>query len=417
MFTPVESFIGSRYIYARRGKHFIAFISFTAVLATALGIAVLLTILSIMNGFEGELRERILGMAGHLEVTLRGPAAREWARFDSEVTAVPGVAAVAPYLSRDVLVAHRGVVRAVEARGIDLVREGSVTSLAAHLVQGNLAGLEPGAFRVLIGRELASAFGLGTGDAITLVTPQPVVTPAGVLPRMKRFEVAGVFEFGLQEHDGSLVVMALDDARRLFRSGAAVDGLRVRLDDAARAPLAKAAVSAAVAGADDVAVRDWTDTHRNLFRALATEKLVMFIILALAIGIAAFNVVSILVVAVTEKRSDIAMLGALGLERGAIMRVFLFQGGVTGVIGIVAGLVIGCTLALEVDAIVAGVERLFGFKVFSPDIYYISAIPSDLRLADVIATTVLAALTSFAAPLYPAWLAASLPINEGLRHE
>jgi len=191
----------------------------------------------------------------------------------------------------------------------------------------------------------------------------------------------------------------------------------VRLADAARAPAAKAAVTAAVGAETGVAVRDWTDTHRNLFRALATEKLVMFIILALAIGIAAFNVVSILVVAVTEKRADIAMLGALGLERGAIMRVFLFQGGVTGAIGIVAGLVIGCALALNVDAIVAGFERLFGFKVFSPDIYYISAIPSDLRWGDVIATTLLAALTSFAAPLYPAWLAASLPINDGLRHE
>lgn len=414
MFTPVEFFIGTRYIHARRGNHFIGFISLTAIVATALGVTVLLTILSIMNGFESELRGRILGMAAHVEVAFAHPD-DDWPATDATVAAHGAVAASAPYVSRDVLVAAHGVVRAVELRGVAVARESAVTTLGEHLVAGRLADLDAAPFRVVVGRELARGLGVGVGDWLTLVTPQPLVTPAGMVPRLKRFQVAAVFEFGLQEHDGGLLLTRLDDARRLFRLGATVDGLRLRLHDAAAAPRLKARLAAELGAG--VTVRDWSDTHRNLFRALATEKLVMFAILALAIGIAAFNVVSILVVAVTEKRADIAMLGTLGLRRRDIMRVFLVQGGVTGALGVTLGLAGGVLLAQNVDVIVATLEQLFGFHVLSPDIYYISRVPSDLRSGDVLATALLAALTSFAAPLYPAWLAASLDDAAGLRHE
>ncbi|MEX2480321.1 MAG: lipoprotein-releasing ABC transporter permease subunit [Gammaproteobacteria bacterium] len=411
MFLPVELFIGARYIHARRGNHFIGFISLTAIVATALGVAVLLTILSIMNGFEGELRERILGMSAHLEIDTR--TATAWPDTLTALRAHEAVAGAAPYIRRDALVAHRGVVHAVEVRGVLPAAEAEVTTLAAHMQAGTPATLTAGDYNVLLGRELADRLGIGAGEELTLLTPQPVMTPAGPVPRLKRFQVSGVFEFGLQEHDGGLVLIHIDDAARLFRAGERVDGIRLRLHEANSAPLLKHVF------ADDLALpaRDWTDTHQNLFRALKTEKVVMFVILALAIAIAAFNLVSILVVAVTEKRGDIAMLGALGLPRRAIMRVFLYQGGITGGAGVLGGLALGYVLAANVAAIVAFVENTLGFKIFAPDIYYISAIPSDPRLADFIVTAALAGLLAVAAPVYPAWLAACTQPAAGLRHE
>ena len=416
MIASLDWFIGIRYIYARRGNHFSGFISLTAIIATALGVTVLLTILSIMNGFEGELRDRILGLAAHLEVD--SGAQGDWRALLKQVGAQPGVVAAAPYITRDVLVADRGTVRAVEVRGIDVAREIGVTQLESHLKAGSLADLDRTPFGVVIGRELAQSLGVRLGDRLTLITPQPSVTPAGLVPRLKRFVITGVFEFGLQEYDAGLVLINLADAQRLFHSGDAIDGVRVTLVDAGQASAVKRALAVTLAravGADDI--RDWTDTHQNLFRALRIEKTVMFVILALAIGIAAFNVVSILVVAVTDKRSDIAMLGSLGLERRDVMWIFLVQGGVTGAIGVIAGVACGALLAANIDVLVAGVEQLFGFKVLSPEVYYISTIPSELRGSDFVVTTVLASLLSLAAPLYPAWLAATTNLSEGLRHE
>lgn len=420
MIVSLDWFIGIRYIYARRGNHFSGFISLTAIVATALGVTVLLTILSIMNGFEGELRDRILGLAAHIEVDseVDGSARGDATALLQQISAQPGVAAAAPYVTRDVLVADHGTVRAVEVRGIDAARELAVTQLATHFKAGSLADLARTPFGVVIGRELAQSLGVGPGDRLTLITPQPSVTPAGLVPRLKRFVITGVFEFGLQEYDSGLVLINLADAQRLFRSGNGIDGVRVKLSDADEAKTVKRALAATLGRAaegDDI--RDWTDTHQNLFRALRIEKTVMFVILALAIGIAAFNVVSILVVAVTDKRSDIAMLGALGLQRRDIMWIFLVQGGVTGAIGVILGVGCGALLAANIDGLVAGVERLLGFKVLSPDIYYISTIPSELRGGDFIVTTVLAALLSLAAPLYPAWLAATTNLSVGLRHE
>ena len=416
MMASLDWFIGIRYIYARRGNHFSGFISLTAIVATALGVTVLLTILSIMNGFEGELRDRILGLAAHIEVD--SGAGDDWHALLKQIGAHTGVVAAAPYVTRDVLVADRGTVRAVEVRGIDAARELGVTQLESHLKAGSVVDLDRTPFGIVIGRELAQSLGVGLGDRLTLITPQPSVTPAGLVPRLKRFVITGVFEFGLQEYDSNLVLINLVDAQRLFRAGDGIDGVRVKLQDADQAGAVKRALAVTlgrVAGGDDI--RDWTDTHQNLFRALRIEKTVMFVILALAIGIAAFNVVSILVVAVTDKRADIAMLGSLGLERREIMWIFLVQGGVTGAIGVILGVSCGALLAANIDALVAAVERVFSFKVLSPDVYYISNIPSELRSGDFVVTTVLAALLSLAAPLYPAWLAATTNLSEGLRHE
>lgn len=422
MLTPAEAFLGVRYIFARRGNHFIAFMSLTSIVATALGVAVLLVILSIMNGFEGELRARILGMAAHLTVEPQpgapGLEVPGWQALAARIEAWPGVQAVAPFVSRDVLVSHRGIVRAVELRGIDPARELKASAIGASLVEGELAQLDARRFRIVIGKELADALGVLRGDDLVVIVPQPLVTPAGMVPRMKRFEIAGIFEFGLHEHDGGLALIGLDDAHRLFRTGGRADGVRVTLDEPGTAPGAGRALADGLAAEGlTVEVTDWTQTHRNLFTALRTEKIVMFVILAIAIGIAAFNVVSILVMAVTEKRGDIAMLSALGMTRRRIMRVFLIQGALTGLAGILAGLAIGGLLALNVAGIVAGVEQLLGFKILSPDVYYISDIPSDVRPADFVATAVVAAVLALAAPLYPAWLATRTEPAEALRHE
>ncbi len=419
MLTPAEAFIGVRYIYARRGNHFIAFMSLTAIVATALGVAVLLTILSIMNGFEGELRARILGMAAHVTVRAEGALAADWRTLTADIAARPDVRAAAPYLGRDVLISHRGVVQAIELRGVVPAREQEVSAIAGHMLEGELAELDQGRFRIVIGSELAEAFGLARGDRIALIVPQPLVTPAGMMPRVKRFEVAGIFEFGLHEHDAGLGLIALADAQRLFRAGSAVDGVRAMVTDASQAPAIAAEIAASFneISPGAVSVSDWTETHRNLFTALKTEKIVMFSILAIAIAIAAFNIVSILVMAVTEKRADIAMLATLGMERSRIMRVFLIQGGLTGAAGIGMGLVAGAMLALNIDVIVATFEQLLGFKILSPDVYYISDIPSELRLPDFLATALVAALLGLAAPIYPAWLAARTEPVEALRYD
>ena len=337
MFTPVELFIGIRYIHARRGHHFIAFVSMTAIVATALGMAVLLTILSIMNGFEGELRGRILGMAAHVDVGVRQHTPLAWQDELASLAKRPGVAALAPYVRRDVLLVRAGVLRAVELRGVVPRAELAATSLSAHMLDGDVEDLQPGGYGLVIGRELAEAMQVGVGDAVTVMSPRPLVTPAGPVPRLKRFTVRGVFEFGLQEHDGSLILAHIDDAARLFRLGQGIDGIRVQLEAPEQAQRFKEALRETT----DSAVTDWTDTHRNLFRALKMEKIAMFVILALAIAIAAFNLVSVLVVAVTEKRGDIAMLQALGLDRRLVTRVFVYQGAITGVLGVTGGLVLG----------------------------------------------------------------------------
>lgn len=419
MFPPVEAFIGIRYIHASRGNHFIAFMSLTSIVATALGVAVLLTILSIMNGFEGELRERILGMASHIIVETDDKAVREWRLLVDAVARNPLVVGAAPFVSRDVLLSRHGIVRAVEVRGVVPELERRVASVDAHMSKGRLIQLQPGSFRIVIGRELADAFGVSPGDTLTLIAPQPIVTPAGLLPRLKRFEVIGIFEFGLNEHDSGLGLIHLVDAQRLFRTGSGIDGVRAVVEDASLAPAVRGELTKLLRGLDMgfAGARDWTQMHRNLFRALKTEKIVMFCILAIAIGIAAFNIVSILVMAVIEKRPDIAMLGSLGMERGALMRVFLIQGGITGIVGVAVGLGVGVVLALNVGAIVTFFETVMGFKILSPEVYYISDIPSELRMPDLIVTAMLAGLLSVVAPLYPAWLAVSTVASEGLRHE
>jgi len=413
MRIPVDLFIGTRYIYARRGDQLIGLNSLTAVSATALGVAVLLTILSIMNGFEDELRARILGLAGHLEVNVDTSDRQQQAELRAAIVRDPAVVAVTPFIARDVLLANRGMVRASTMRGVDPETEAQVTDLREHVVAGRLDSLAGGAFRVVMGRELADQLGVGVGDDVTLILPQPLVTPAGLVPRLKRFTIGALFEIGLQEHDGGLVLAHVDDVARLFRQPGHIDGLRVRVKD----PGAVAEVKARLRQTTDAHISDWTDTHESLVRALRIEKIVMFTILAMAIAVASLNVVSNLVIAVAEKKGDIAMLAALGLERRRILRIFLYQGGITGMAGVAIGVALGYLLARHIGVIAARLEAWLGFHIFSPDVYYISAIPSVPEPFDFVVTAAAALLLASVAPLYPAWMAASVNPSAGLRHE
>ena len=411
MFKPVEAFIGWRYTRARRRTRFVSLVSAISIGGVALGLAALLTILSIMNGFEHELRGRLLGMSAH--VTLEQDALPDPAD-EARLRALPGVAGVAPFVSADALLARGGEVHGVRVTGIDPSKESGVTRLASHLRSGELAALEPGSFGVLLGRGLADALRAEPGTRVTLVLPDPIRTAAGVLPRMKQCVVVGIFEAGAQEFDEATAFIALADAARIFRPAARSSGWRLRLDDAYAAP----EVGEVLRGLWPAArPSDWTTTHANLFRALQTEKIVMFVIMLFGVAVAAFNLVSTLVMVVGEKRTEIAILATIGLTPRRILRVFLCQGAFIGVFGVGLGGGLGLLLATHVETIVATLERLFNFRVLSPDVYYISVIPSALDPWEATLAITVALLLCLLAPLYPAAQASRIQPAEALRHE
>lgn len=419
MFTPVEAYLGWRYTRAKRRNHFVSFISAIAMFGVALGVAALITILSIMNGFESELRDRILGMAAHIVIT----AERGGLRSAHEVTSVamqtPGVTFAAPYIRREAMLTHYANVQGVVVRGIEPAAEARVSVIAEKMLGGGFDELRPGAFNVVLGAGLAQSLQARVGSRVTLVAPDPVRTPAGMVPRLKQFTVVGVFEAGVHEYDTSMALVHLEDAAKLFRFRGAVSGVRLKVADPFAAPrlgtdLMRRLHAAAAGG---VIATDWTETNVNLFKALKTEKIVMSIILALTIGVAAFNLVSTLVMVVSEKNAEIAVLQTLGMNRRRILTTFFIHGGFIGVAGIVIGTLVGVTLALNVDVIVATIERMLHMKFLSPEVYYISEIPAELEIMDVALAVGVAAILCLCAPLYPAWLASRTAPARALRYD
>lgn len=419
MFTPVEAFLGWRYTRARRRSHFVSFISAIAMLGVALGVAALITILSIMNGFERELRDRILSIAAHVVVTAERGALEGWAALADRADAHAGVVASAPYIRREAMLTHYDNVHGVVVRGIDPAREAGVGIVAQKIVEGDIARLEAGAFNVVLGRGLADALQVRLGSRPTLIAPEPVRTPAGMLPRLRRFTVVGIFELGVQEYDTAMALVHIDDAARMFRYGDAVSGVRIKVDDAFDAPRIGSELRTELSAFVHAPVRviDWTETNVNLFRALKTEKIVMFIILALTIAVAAFNLVSTLVMVVAEKTTEIAILQTIGMTRKSILIVFFLHGGLIGIAGIIVGVTLGVALAVNVDVVVAGLEQLFDFKILSPEVYYISEIPSELEWRDVVVAVLIAAGLCLLAPLYPALLASRTAPAHALRYD
>ena len=414
MFTPVESFIAWRYMRAQRRTQFVSLISAISIGGVALGIAALITILSIMNGFEREMRERLLGMSAHLEVKASHGPLHDWKSVAERLAAETGIVAVAPFVEGQAMVTRFGDVQGATVFGIDPVKESAVSVLAARMRQGELAALKPGRFGVVIGRGLADALRVAVGDDVTLILAEPLRTASGMLPRLKRCYVVGIFEAGVQEYDAATVYMDLDDAQRVFRLAASVDGLHVKLADAfgvvdVRRRLAAIGLP--------LALTDWTTQHANLFRALQTEKIVMFVILLLSVAVAAFNLVSTLVMVVAEKSAQIAILQTLGMTPRRVLRVFFTQGALLGVVGVTVGTGAGVFLARHIETLIAGIELVFGFKILAPDVYYISHIPAQLELNDVALTFIYSLLLCLLAPLYPAWLASRTRPAEALRYE
>ena len=414
MYNPFEAFIGLRYVRARRRNHFISFISLISMLGIAIGVLALITVLSVMNGFQKELTGRILAMASHATVVQDNAAMDDWQATAMTLKRQPGIIGVAPYFRAEGMLVHEHRVHGVVLRGI-LPREEKTVSLVAEKMQsGDFSGLVPGQFGMIIGSESAQRLGVMPGDTITLVAPQAAEGAAGILPRLKRFTVVGTFTAGMHEFDSGLALIHLEDALQLFdRAGPA--GLRLKTGDVMQAPRISREAMQAVPGQYDVI--DWTRRHATFFRALKTEKRVMTVILALIIAVAAFNVIATLMMVVTDKQADIAVLRTLGAGSNSIMRIFIIQGTVIGLVGIVLGVLGGIWLADNINAIIKMVEQFLDVRFMSPDVYYISELPSDLHWRDVIVTASLAFLLAVAGTIYPAWRAAQTQPAEALRYE
>ncbi len=416
MFTPVETFIAWRYTRAQRRTQSVSLIAAISISGVALGIAALLTILSIMNGFGREMRERLLGMTAHVEVEAVAGTIPDWAALGAQLAAQPGVVGWAPLIEGQALLTRQNAVQGAQVRGIDPALEASVSALPRHLRAGSLHALEAGRFRILIGAGIAEALGLAVGDGVMLVLAEPLRTASGMLPRLKRFEVAGIFEAGVQEFDTATVFVNLRDAQRVFRRQEGVDALRLLAKDPFELEALLAGLPVKHAG-KVLKGTTWTERHVNLFRALETEKIVMFVILLLSVGVAAFNLVSTLVMVVTEKTAEIAILQTLGLTPRRVLRVFLTQGALIGSAGVVVGTVVGVVLGTRIETIIAWLEAALGFKILAPDVYYISHIPARLEPVDVVVTLCFSLILCLLAPLYPAWLASRTRPAVELRHE
>jgi len=413
-----ELLIGLRYTRQRSGQrrnHFISFISMISLLGITLGMTALITVMSVMNGFQKEVRTRILGVAAHVQVSGANGTLTDWQTVANEVARHPQVLATAPYINAQGLVSFDQSVRGLMVRGILPEAEDKVADLASMMKKGKLAALVPGEFNIVIGIELARILGVSVGEKIVLIAPQGQVTPAGVVPRLKQFTVAGIFEVGHFEYDSSLALIHLQDAQKLYRMDEQVSGVRLKLKDLFAAPQVARELSALVSS--DVYISDWSRQHANYFRAIQIEKKMMFLILALIIAVAAFNIVSTLVMAVTDKQADIAILRTLGASPGSIMKIFMVQGTLIGVIGTVLGVSGGLLLAFNVEAVVGLIESLFRVQFLSREVYYISEIPSDVQFADVVSVAAMSFALTFLATIYPSYRASQVNPAEALKYE
>jgi len=414
-----ELLVGLRYTRAqpREGaaNRFISFIALISMAGLALGVAALIVVLSVMNGFQKELRERILGVVSHVQVSGEGGELEDWAKTVQAVARHPRVRAAAPYVQAQGMLSFDGQVRGAIVRGILPDAEDRVADFARHMRAGALATLRPGEFGVILGGELARALRVRPGDKVTVLAPQGLVTPAAVLPRVKQFRVVGIFEVGMFEFDSGLALVHMADAQALYRMDARVSGVRLKLDDLFAAPQVGRELMRYLD--TDAWVSDWTRSHANFFRAVEIEKRMMFLILLLIVAVAAFNIVSTLVMAVQDKRADIAILRTLGASPRSVMAIFVVQGTLIGVVGLAAGIAGGVALALNIDVVVPALERLLGVHFLAKDVYYISDLPSDLHWSDVWTIGSVSFLLTLLATLYPSWRASRTQPAEALRYE
>jgi lipoprotein-releasing system permease protein len=412
---PYELFIGLRYSRAKRRNHFVSVISLTSIVGMALGITVLISVMSVMNGFQKEIRERILGVVSHVQISGAGSRLDDWRKVEEEAKKHPQVVAAAPYISEQALLSFEQAVKGAAVRGILPEYENQVVDLDRHMKSGQLASLRPGEFGIVLGVDLARALGVMVGDKLLLIAPQGQVTPAGILPRLKQFTVTGIFDVGHYEYDAGLALIHLEDAQKLYRMDHQVSGVRLRLKDLYQAPQVARELASMLSV--DAYISDWTRINANFYRAVQIEKRMMFFVVILIVAVAAFNIVSTLVMAVTDKQSEIAILRTLGAPPGSIMKIFIVQGTLIGVIGTLLGLAGGIALALNIDVVVPFIEHLIGVKFLAKDVYYISELPSDVQFVDVAVIAVVSFALCLLATLYPSWRAARVNPAEALRYE
>lgn len=415
---PFELFVGMRYTRAKRRNHFISFISMTSMIGIGLGVAALIVVLSVMNGFQEELRSRILGVASHIQITGANNTLSEWQAVADAAQPAKHVVGVAPYIMAQGMFSNGQAVQGAIVRGVLPSDEGKVSDLAGHMRAGQLADLKPGEFGVVLGAELAQSLGVALGDKVVLMAPQGQFTPTGVVPRIKQFTVVGLFQIGMYEYDSGLALINIEDAGVLYRMGDRVSGVRLKLDDLFLAPEVSRDLSLRLSNQpQSLFLTDWTQEHANFFRAVQMEKRVMFIILALIVAVAAFNIVSTLVMAVTDKRADIAIMRTFGASPRSIMAIFMVQGALIGVVGTLIGAIFGVLIALNIGTIVPFIEHLFHVQFLAKDVYYISELPSHLLWPDVISIVVMSLLLSLLATLYPSWKASQMNPAEALRYD
>ena len=415
MFHPLPLFVGLRYTRAKRRNHFISFISLISAIGIALGVAILITVLSVMNGFHKEVRERILGMASHADISAVSGGLADWPDAIDKAKRHPRVLGAAPYIEGQGMLLHGQNVSGVVIRGVLPELEPEVVDVADHMVVGSLDDLVAGAYKVILGKELANVLGVGVGGKVTVVVPQTTITPAGTLPRMKRFTVSGIFEVGMGDYDRGVAIVHLRDAAKVQRMDDAVSGVRLRIDDLFEAQAVSHELARQYAGL--FRVLNWTDYHRNFFAALKMEKRMMGLLLFFIVAIAAFNIVATLVMVVIDKQSDIAILKTFGATPRQIQWIFIIQGTLIGLVGTVIGVICGVVLALNVESVVAAVEAGFKVQFIDPNIYYISKLPSDLQWRDVALVGSGAFLWSLVMTLYPARRAFKTRPAEALRYE
>lgn len=415
MFRPLPLFVGLRYFRAKRRNQFISFISSMSMIAIAIGVMALITVLSVMNGFQNELRTRILGMVSDVTISSFAGKLTDWRAVMQKVQGMPHVTGAAPYIEDQAMLANGANMSGTVVRGILPGDDTRVSDVGKKLISGSLNDLKPGSYNIILGKDLAYSLGVGPGDKVIMLISQGNVTPAGIIPRLRRFTVAGIFYAGVYQYDSALALISLKDAQTLYAMGSAVTGVRLKLDDNLLAP--KIARRLVTMFNGNYYISDWTQQNANLWTAIAIEKTVMFVILSLIDLVAAISIIIVLVMAVTDKQSDIAILRTLGMTPKSIMGVFIVQGTLIGFLGTLLGLILGILLAHNVNNLLEFARHAFHVQIFPASVYYISNLPSDIYVSDVLKVTLSTFVLTILATLYPAWRAAHTQPAEALRYE